>query len=170
MRTWAVHMRSPPTLLADLGPAGFASFQLVVGGSVLAALIHPLVLAGFVYVIAAGLPFLGTNGPLVTTLAWLYGTTLGAGYLVSIVLGAGGLRRRGLLSSAWYLVWVPVHWMLLSLAAWRALVQLAFDVHGWEKTQHGLARSSRRARHSSRNLLGAPFAAQDREPRREAAE
>ena len=127
-------------------------------------------LLGFVYVFAAGLPFLGTNGTLVTTLAWLYGTTLGAGYLVSIALGAYGLQRRGVLSSAWWLVWVPVHWMLLSLAAWRALYQLTFDVHGWEKTQHGLALTSRRARRSSRNLLHAIFASQEREPRREAAE
>jgi glycosyltransferase XagB len=29
--------------------------------------------------------------------------------------------RRGLLSTAWILLLRPVHWLLLSLAAWRAL-------------------------------------------------
>ena len=68
LQTWLVHMRSPSRLFADLGFTGFVSFQLVVGGSVLAALIHPLVLAGFLYAYIAGLPILGTNGHLITTL------------------------------------------------------------------------------------------------------
>ena len=97
VQTWFVHMRSPRRLLADLGFIGFASFQLVVGGSVLAALIHPLVLAGFLYCYFAGLPFFGSNGPLITTLAWVYGAALVAGYLTSIILGLRGLKRRRLL-------------------------------------------------------------------------
>ena len=53
MRTWTVHMRSPRALLAELGPAGFAAFQLVVGGNVLAALIHPIFLVAVAYALAA---------------------------------------------------------------------------------------------------------------------
>src|SRR4051794_9968425 len=39
---------------------------------------------------------------------------------------------------------VPVG-VLLSLAAWRALYQLARDPYRWEKTEHGLAKTSRMA-------------------------
>jgi hypothetical protein len=170
MRTWTVHMRSPRALLTELGPAGFACFQLVVGGSVLAALVHPIVVASFLYGLAAGLPFLGTDGKLITTLAWLYGTTLGTGYLVSIVLGLRGLARRRLMFAAWALLLMPVHWMLLSLAAWRALYQLARAPHRWEKTEHGRAATSRRARSSSRAVLRALLAPEEHEPQREAAE
>ena len=169
MQTWLVHMRSPRRLLADLGFTGFVSFQLVVGGSVLAALIHPLVLAGFLYSYVAGLPFFGDNGPLITTLAWIYGIALGAGYLTSIVLGLLGLKRRSLLRVAVWLAAVPLHWLLLSLAAWRALCQLLHEPQRWEKTEHGLARSSRRAKLASRTALGAALG-DDREFRREAAE
>lgn len=169
MQTWLVHMRSPRRLLADLGFTGFVSFQLVVGGSVLAALIHPLVLAGFLYSYVAGLPFFGDNGPLITTLAWIYGIALGAGYLTSIVLGLLGLKRRSLLRVAGWLAAVPLHWLLLSLAAWRALFQLLREPQRWEKTEHGLARSSRRAKLASRTALGAALGG-DREFRREAAE
>ncbi|MGZ9073525.1 MAG: hypothetical protein ACXW3G_11585, partial [Rhodoplanes sp.] len=35
-------MRAPIRLLRELGPAGFITLQLVVGGTVLAALVHPL--------------------------------------------------------------------------------------------------------------------------------
>jgi cellulose synthase/poly-beta-1,6-N-acetylglucosamine synthase-like glycosyltransferase len=169
VQTWLVHMRSPRRLLADLGFTGFVSFQLVVGGSVLAALIHPLVLAGFLYSYFAGLPFFGSNGALITTLGWLYGIALVAGYLTSIILGLRGLKRRGLLRVAWWLMAVPLHWLLLSLAAWRALYQLLRDPQRWEKTEHGLARSSRRAKLASRTALGAVLGG-DREFRREAAE
>ena len=47
---------------------------------------------------------------------------------------------------------MPLHWLLLSAAAWRALWQLLRDPFRWEKTAHGLARTSRLAaqrRHSA---------------------
>jgi hypothetical protein len=40
-----------------------------------------------------------------------------------------------------------VHWLLLSLAAWQALWKLVRDPYRWDKTEHGLARTSRRASH-----------------------
>jgi len=54
-----------------------------------------------------------------------------------------GLRRRRLLAHAWVLVLTPLFWFPLSLAAWRALFQLLYDPQRWEKTEHGLAKSSR---------------------------
>ena len=59
---------------------------------------------------------------------------------------------------AWWLVLVPLHWLLLSLAAWRALYQLVRAPQRWEKTEHGLARSSRRAKLTGRAALGALIA------------
>jgi hypothetical protein len=46
----------------------------------------------------------------------------------------------------WVLLLIPIHWLLLSLAAWRALYQLLRDPYRWEKTEHGLAQTSRLAR------------------------
>jgi hypothetical protein len=54
-----------------------------------------------------------------------------------------GLRRRRLLSCAWVLLLMPLYWLMLSLAAWRAVIQLIRDPYRWEKTEHGLARTSR---------------------------
>jgi glycosyltransferase XagB len=42
---------------------------------------------------------------------------------------------------------------LLSLAAWRALFQLIVAPYTWEKTEHGLAKSSRLAAGMIRSLL-----------------
>jgi cellulose synthase/poly-beta-1,6-N-acetylglucosamine synthase-like glycosyltransferase len=170
LKTWMVHMRAPLRLLRELGAPGFLAFQLVVGGSVLAALIHPVFLAHVLYVALSGSPFLVTDGMLANTLVLLYASSLGAGYAVSIALGVRGLARRGLLSSAWALALIPLHWLLLSLAAWRALYQLVRDPCRWEKTEHGLAATSRRARATSHSVLQAALRPEQPVPHREAAE
>jgi cellulose synthase/poly-beta-1,6-N-acetylglucosamine synthase-like glycosyltransferase len=144
MQTWAVHMRTPRALFRELGPGGFLTFQLVVGGNVLSALIHPVLLAGVVHAVIAGHPLLSSEGQS-AALTWLFGMSLTSGYLLSIVLGLRGLAWRGLLAHGWVLALVPVHWVILSFAAWRAAYQLVRDPQGWEKTEHGLAKSSRRA-------------------------
>ena len=139
MQTWLVHMRSPLRLARELHAGGFLVFQLLMGGSVLAALVHV---------------------PFALRLAWMWGTapegdtillslvgfdglTLMGGYLISAAVGVMGLARRNLLSSAWALLLIPIYWLLLSVAAWRALLQLPGKPYLWEKTEHGLARTSR---------------------------
>jgi hypothetical protein len=76
-----------------------------------------------------------------------------AGYLASGLTGWIGLARRGLTATAWALLLTPAHWLLLSAAAWRALHQLATAPYAWEKTEHGLARSSRHGTDITRALL-----------------
>ncbi len=153
IQTWAVHMRQPRRLLHDLGLPGFLSFQLIVGGNALAALVHPLFMAGLIYSVASGAPLWRGDSAAATILAALNGTIVVIGYLTSALLGWLGLARRGLLSSAWVLLVTPAHWLLLSLAAWRAVYQLAVSPYTWEKTEHGLAKSSRRAANLTRSLL-----------------
>ena len=144
MQTWVVHMSEPRRLLADLGLRGFITLQLVIGGNVLSALIYPIFLASLGYALATGQPVLSLD-PIEPSLAWLYLAILGAGFLTSVALGLRGLARRGLLATAWVLALIPLHWLLLSLATWRALFQLARSPYRWEKTAHGLAATSRLA-------------------------
>jgi cellulose synthase/poly-beta-1,6-N-acetylglucosamine synthase-like glycosyltransferase len=145
MQTWAVHMRSPRSLARALGFKGFATFQLVVGGTVLSALVHPLFIGALAYATATGRIRLDTNDLVSVGLIVLYGGSLASGYITSAALGLVGLSRRRLLAHAWVLLLMPLHWLLLSLAAWRALYQLVRDPYRWEKTKHGLAKTSRLA-------------------------
>ena len=155
MQTWSVHTRHPVRLARELGFGGFAMFQLVVGGTVLSALVHPLFIALMAYSLATG-RLLPAGGDLMAALlAALSGGALVAGYLVSAALGLIGLKRRKLLAHAWVLLLMPLHWLLLSAAAWRALYQLARDPYRWEKTAHGLARTSRLAQRTPvRTIIG----------------
>ena len=153
LQTWIVHMREPRRLWRELGPAGFVAFNLMVGGTVLAALVHPFFAAALTYAIACDTLWIGDDAALVPS-SILYTMTALCGYSTSAYLGWLGLSRRGLSSSAWVLLLTPVHWMLLSAAAWRALYQLFAKPYVWEKTEHGLARTSRRATRLARALTG----------------
>ena len=143
MQTWLVHMRAPRRLATDLeGLSGFAVFQLVVGGTVLSALIH----AVFAAQLAIGFVTVSVDDERARLFLGVYATMLMLGYGASATIGVIGLSRRRLLGCAWALLLMPVYWLLLSLAAWRALFQIVRAPYLWEKTEHGLARTSRLAR------------------------
>ncbi|HVT55949.1 MAG TPA: glycosyltransferase [Xanthobacteraceae bacterium] len=143
LQTWLVHMRAPGVLYRELGASGFFAFQLLVGGTVLAALVHPIFLALVLTDATLG-DLLQPSDSIAE--AFRHGfamTTLLSGYFGSALLSLVGLARRRLLSSAWVLVLTPLYWIILSFAAWRAAIQLVIAPHLWEKTEHGLARTSR---------------------------
>jgi cellulose synthase/poly-beta-1,6-N-acetylglucosamine synthase-like glycosyltransferase len=143
LQTWAVHMRKPRKLWRELGPGGFLVFQLVIGGAVLAALVHGVFAGVLTGQLVSGLFWSDKPEPFDQVFASLYVTTLTTGYLLSALLGFIGLSRRRLLRSAGYLLLLPFYWFLLSIAAWRAVFQLVWSPYRWEKTAHGLARTSR---------------------------
>ena len=62
MQTWLVHMRSPRALLRNAGVAGFFGFQLFVGGTVLSALLNPLLWSIFILSYFITLPLPGFSG------------------------------------------------------------------------------------------------------------
>jgi hypothetical protein len=150
-------MRSPAVLMRELGFGGFFAFQLLVGGTVLAALVHPFFLALVLTDAAFGDLFTPSDSLGEALRHGLAVTTLLSGYLGSAALSLVGLARRRLLGSAWVLLLTPVYWIMLSFAAWRGAIQLVFAPHLWEKTEHGLARTSRYGKASLRRApLSAP--------------
>jgi glycosyltransferase XagB len=156
MQTWRVHMRRPLRLVREVGIGGAAAFQACLACNVLAPLIHPLFMAWLCYALLAQPPLeavtaMGVGAP-------IFVATLLAGYASTIALDLIGLQRRGLLAHGWVLILTPLHWFLLSLAAWRALFQLIYDPQGWEKTEHGLAKNSRIAKTTPRKKSGNGYA------------
>jgi len=58
-----------------------------------------------------------------------------------------GLRRRGWLGRLWpFIALLPIYFAMTTVAAWRGLFELAFAPFRWNKTEHGLARTSRAGR------------------------
>jgi hypothetical protein len=70
-----------------------------------------------------------------------------AGYALGVGLGAVAVlvrrRERALLLHAGL---TPVYWLLVSLAAYRAVFQLIEAPHLWEKTRHSARTRRRRPR------------------------
>ena len=133
MQTWAVHMRRPFVLYRELGLAGFVVFQLIVGGTVFAALVHPFVTCALIYSLVHASWQHMQSELLGIGLIVLQSTTFVTGYAASILLGLFGLARRKLLRHAGILLLTPILWFLLSLAAWRGLIQLMRNPYHWEK-------------------------------------
>ncbi|HEY4203530.1 MAG TPA: glycosyltransferase [Xanthobacteraceae bacterium] len=140
MQTWCVHMRSPRRLWREAGPRGFLSLNVLVGGNVLTALACPIFFIGLAAHLASIALGNAPTGFLAGPLAPLHAAAILSGYLSTVAIGLMGLARRRQLRSSWVLLMTPIYWMYLSIAAWRALIQLYTEPYRWEKTEHGLTR------------------------------
>ncbi|MBC8051011.1 MAG: glycosyltransferase [Chitinophagales bacterium] len=139
MQTYGVHMRRPVRAWRELGWRGFIAFQGHFASVILSALAHPLV---YVLLIADGVnghvlrapeSFLGEQFMLLAAF------NFAAGYFCTLGLGLATLKARGLSKLIPHLVFVPLYWMLISVAAYRALYQLITAPFHWDKTDHGVS-------------------------------
>lgn len=138
MQTYLVHTRQPWSLVRDLGVVRSTGFHLYSGGLILSTLVHPLFYAAIAADYAFGI-HPGGLGAILGPALWIASMgNLGMSYLVAIVIGIVTTRRRGHRLALSALV-MPLYWLLISIAAYRALWQLYRDPYLWEKTPHGLA-------------------------------
>jgi len=140
LQTILVHSRNPLRTAAQLGLQGTLFLHLILTAIVVSMLIHPVFL---VYVgwqtaqLAAGVP--GAIGdPLVYGLAIF---NLAGGYTTYGYFAYGIMRETRDPPSALWLLTLPLYWLLISSAGWRALGQLLLRPFCWEKTPHGLAKN-----------------------------
>jgi cellulose synthase/poly-beta-1,6-N-acetylglucosamine synthase-like glycosyltransferase len=133
MQTSLVHMRQPQRLFHELGSRGLATLVLLVGGNAFVALVHPV----FVFGLSRKVAF-GTEGSIDAALC---GISVVAGYGPSVALAWRGLSFRGVPDKLRILAWTPLHWLLLSVAAWWAAIELILAPFRWNKTEHGLDRA-----------------------------
>lgn len=140
MQTWLVHMRHPLRLWRDLGPSGFLVFHLIIGGALLTAMAHGVFAVALGWQVAMGWLWAEKSSTTEALFVAFHWATLIAGYAVSGALGLLGLARRRMMSCARSLWLMPLYWLLLSLAAWRALFDLILKPYTWDKTEHALTR------------------------------
>ena len=135
MQTWLVHMRRPLVLLRDLGTGSFLVSQIVFAGMVVSALAHPILLGSAVFLLGE-LVLAGRVSLSKSVLIFLDSTNVILGYLAFLALGFQTLTMREK-TGFWRIVALtPPYWLLMSLAAWRALYQVIVRPHEWEKTPH----------------------------------
>ena len=66
-----------------------------------------------------------------------------AGFAALVLPAALGCIRRGWWDLLWFVPWMPVYFALVSVAAWLALIEFVRAPSHWNKTEHGLSRTSR---------------------------
>ena len=76
-----------------------------------------------------------------------------AGYVSAIALGTVAAARRGRLRLAAHALAMPVYWLAISYAAYRALWQLVSEPYYWEKTEHAGRRAGLRSEQSAGDQL-----------------
>jgi cellulose synthase/poly-beta-1,6-N-acetylglucosamine synthase-like glycosyltransferase len=137
LQTFLVHTRHPVELWRDLGPRGVFGFVLFVGFTPLLGVLN-------LFFWGTTLVWMVTRSNLIAAMypgpmqylalgVWIVGN-LSVVYLS--ILTIREVRRPEFLGAA---LLVPCYWVLMSIAALRAMVQLVTDPHHWEKTVHGLA-------------------------------
>jgi glycosyltransferase XagB len=140
MQTYLVHMRDPGRSLCDLGFVDFLAFQALMGGVLLSSLFHPLFYVLIAWELWAGEFLASSSGMLDQGFLFLAGFNMIAGYVSAMALAAVATVRNGRRRSSPYVLLMPLYWLLISCAAWRAMVQLAIAPHFWEKTEHSARR------------------------------
>jgi hypothetical protein len=135
LQTWLVHMRHPALLLVELRPVSFLIGQILCAGMVLSALAHPFLFVSGV-VLAIDLALERPSATWKSALLAVDVVNVGFGYLSFLLLGWRNLSLGEKLGFWKVVLFTPVYWMMMSIAAWRAVWQLWRSPHLWEKTPH----------------------------------
>ncbi|MDD7965824.1 glycosyltransferase [Actinomycetospora lemnae] len=136
LQSFAVHVRHPVALTREIGVRGLVGLVLFVAATPVLAMVNPLfwgltalwILARPPAVAAAFPPLVYYPGLAV----WMVGG------LAAIVAGVANARAAGKPHLAAAALVSPLYWVLMSLAAIKAGVQLVAAPSYWEKTTHGL--------------------------------
>jgi cellulose synthase/poly-beta-1,6-N-acetylglucosamine synthase-like glycosyltransferase len=137
LQTWLINMRHPRQTLRRLGPRGFFVFNAFVGGTPFLALVNPIMWFLTMLWFLLEPAFIHTILPTPLFFAGLFCWVIGNFLLLyGFVLTAVSRDDVHLLKAALLL---PLYFVMMSLAAYKALVQLVAQPSYWEKTTHGLA-------------------------------
>jgi len=138
MQTWLTHMRHPVRLARSMGFKAFVVFQLFFGACTICLLVNPIYWVLTALWFATHMNWIQDIFPrpiLYTgTIALFVGNT--ACILLAI---SGAFGRRNYADVKWALL-IPVYWVLMSIASYKALFQLFAKPSYWEKTEHGHCR------------------------------
>jgi glycosyltransferase XagB len=136
LQTFLIHLRSPVTLTKEIGSRGALHLCAFVGGTPTLAVFNPLfwflTLLWFIAHPVVLKELIPAPVYYVSLVLWSFGNFL-LWYLT--VLTARHTRREGLVLAG---VLIPIYWVMMSVAAVKAIWQLVLTPSFWEKTAHGL--------------------------------
>ncbi len=140
VQTYLVNMRHPRKLQQELGWRQFLLFQFTFGGSIYMPIINPF-LWGLTAVSLFAPSLFGSLFLLPVQALCIFNLIVGnSAYLLLYVAACLKQKKYRALGLA---LTMPAYWVLISIAAWRGLVQLVTKPFYWEKTQHGVTKTAK---------------------------
>lgn len=147
LQTYLVHTRTITKLPI--------SFQLIVGGKVFSMLINPVMWAITITYFA----FRSTAGRFIESffpapvlymgvMSFIFGNFL---YLYYYMIGCAKREQYSLIKYAFL---TPFYWLMMSIAAWRALIEIVRHPHYWDKTKHGFHLQKNKHLRQVREFIG----------------
>lgn len=139
-QTGLVLLRAPWSTARLMGPRAYLASLVIVGG-VPVTLLAQVVMWAILW-LYAGLRLAGADVAWIEQLFPEPFLSLGmlclvGGNAVLLVAQACAVYQRGHYRLIRTMLILPVYWLLMSVAAWKAFVQLVTRPHYWEKTTHG---------------------------------
>lgn len=141
MQTYLVHTRRLDAAVATPTVKGkrfttAVGVHVLLGGLLLSILVHPLVYVLLISEIVSGQLFARPQSLMGEGFWHIAIANFAIGFIASLLLGAMTSWRRGYRALAFRVVMMPLYWLLISIAGYRALWQLVRDPYRWEKTSH----------------------------------
>lgn len=137
LQSWLVMTRAPFTTARNMGWVAYIVFQLLIGGMLLSSLTHPFLFVSFALMAMA----IRENGTdmlfswqgllfLIDTLN-IFGS-----YAIFMLMGRSRMipYEKQQIRQRWMAI--PLYWLMMSIAAWRAVVELKTRPFVWNKTPH----------------------------------
>jgi len=135
IQTFIVHSRKPVAFVSDLGARRAAAAAILIFGSVMSALFWPAFALDTLWRAVSA-----RSGELSAareaTDVFVYILAL-AGIWAIVIPAMVAARQRRFAFSMKSLALLPVYYVLVSAAAWTAIVDLVLRPHYWAKTAHG---------------------------------
>ena len=136
VQTWLVHMRHPVRLQRQIGWHSWMSLQMVLAGTFICFIVNPLFWA-------LNTAWILTHAGIINQIfpAYIYYVSIFALYIGNfsfIYVNVAGALRRNYPELVKYALISPLYWGLMSVGAWKGILQLCTRPHFWEKTIHGL--------------------------------
>lgn len=145
LQTLVTHLRQPLVFVRQAGLRPGLTLVSLCAGTLLSMLTYPIfMVAGIaMYTIHGGIQ---VDGLLGAALVGVWLTLLCGGMIALIAPVLLGARHRGLTDILWLAPAMPIYCLLVSAAAWAGLIEHARAPFRWNKTEHGLAKTSRAGR------------------------
>ena len=140
MQTWLAHMRRPIRMHRELGWADALTVHIILAGQLISAFAFApsfvlLALQTVGLVPLFGDRFLDGDVVLMTGLVG-YASGIVGSWILALTIGEEMRRKPRLFD----VITMPLYWCGVSVAAYRAAVELVLAPSQWNKTRHGVAR------------------------------